>query len=174
MTTTLQPVRPHIPLRGGDTKKNRPLPKGVLGIGQLEQARGAARRESAPSGTLIVGRGIQIKGGIENCRTLVVEGRVEASLKAETLEVLKGGLFRGTAAVGEATIAGTFEGTLIVSKRLNIAPGGHAGGKIRYAQIAIEPGGVISGDVDAGTGADVGGAGEADEAEVPALSAMGS
>ena len=42
-----------------------------------------------------------------------------------------------------------FEGNLVVRKRLLIRSGGQVSGTIRYGQIEIELGGVISGDVQA-------------------------
>ncbi len=136
-----------MPARAPETGGQRPLPAGVVGLSQLDRSRKADRNDAAPSGTLLVGQGIQVKGEIESCRTLVVEGRVEASLAASKLEVLKDGLFRGTAEVDKAEIAGTFDGTLTVRDRLIIKASGRVSGTIRYAQVSIEAGGEITGDV---------------------------
>ncbi|MFQ5773056.1 MAG: polymer-forming cytoskeletal protein [Kiloniellaceae bacterium] len=167
MSSTNQPPRASIPLRAGETTGKRPLPKGVVGISPVGSAPPGARPESAPRGTLIVGQGIQVKGEVESCRTLVVEGRVEASLKAEALEVLKGGLFKGTAEVERAEIAGAVEGALAVRGQLAITATGRASGRIRYARIAIEAGGEISGDVAVASAAEA-------EAETSSLTATAS
>ncbi len=137
-----------LPSRAPETGGQRPLPAGVVGLSQLHLGRKANRNDAAPSGTLLVGQGIQVKGEIESCRTLVVEGRVEASLTASKLEVLKDGLFRGAAEVDKAEISGVFDGTLTVRERLIIKASGRVSGTIRYAQLSIEAGGEISGDVD--------------------------
>jgi cytoskeletal protein CcmA (bactofilin family) len=112
------------------------------------------RREATPSGTLLVGQAIKFKGQIEACQTLVVEGRVEAELAAQALTVLKGGQFKGTAAVEKAEIEGTFEGTLTVHGPLSIKGGGKVKGRIRYERITIEGGGEIAGDVAIGAEAE--------------------
>jgi len=126
----------------------RPLPPGVVGLSALERGQRAERQESAPSGTLIVGEGIQVKGKIESCQRLVVEGHVEAAMAAEALEVLAKGFFEGTAEVEKAEIAGTFDGTLTVRGQLTIKESGRVSGTIRYGRILIEAGGEITGEVD--------------------------
>jgi cytoskeletal protein CcmA (bactofilin family) len=123
-------------------------------LAQIERGPRSDRREATPSGTLIIGQGIQVKGEIESCQSLIVEGRVEASVTAESLQVLKGGLFKGTAEVERADIAGTFEGTLTVHGQLGIKANGRASGRVRYGRITVEGGGEISGDVATGADAD--------------------
>ncbi len=128
----------------------RSLPAGVVGLSHGDRGLRQERREAAPSGTLLVGQAIKVKGQIESCQNLVVEGRVEAELAAQTLTVLKGGLFKGTAEVDKADIAGDFEGALTVHGTLSIKSSGTATGQIRYQRIAIETGGEIAGDVAVG------------------------
>jgi cytoskeletal protein CcmA (bactofilin family) len=129
---------------------NRPLPTGIVGLTQGVRALRQEQREAAPSGTLLVGRAIKVRGQIESCQNLVVEGRVEAGIAAKSLTVLKGGAFKGTAEVDKADIAGDFEGTLTVRGRLTIKSSGTATGQISYQDIAIESGGKIAGDVGVG------------------------
>jgi cytoskeletal protein CcmA (bactofilin family) len=128
----------------------RSLPAGVVGLSHADRGPRQERREAAPNGTLLVGQAIKVKGQIESCQNLVVEGRVEAALAAKTLSVLKGGLFKGTAEVDKADIAGTVEGTLTVHGTLAIKGSGKASGRIRYQRITIEDGGEIAGDVAVG------------------------
>ncbi len=128
----------------------RSLPSGVVGLSHADRGLRQERREAAPSGTLLVGQAIKVKGQIESCQNLIVEGRVEASLAAQSLTVLKGGLFKGTAEVDKADIAGTVEGTLTVCGTLAIKGSGKATGRIRYQRITIEGGGEIAGDVSVG------------------------
>ena len=130
--------------------QQRPLPAGVIGLPASGPGPRQERREALPSGTLIVGQAIKFKGQIESCQNLVVEGRVEASLAAQSLTVLKGGLFKGTATVDKADIAGHFEGNLTVRGQLSIMGSGRAAGHIRYERIKIEGGGEIVGDVAVG------------------------
>ncbi len=128
----------------------RSLPAGVVGLSHGDRGPRQERREAAPSGTLLVGQAIKFKGQIESCQNLVVEGRVEAELAAQSLTVLTGGLFKGTAEVDKADIAGGFEGRLTVHGTLAIKTSGTATGRIRYQRITIEGGGEIAGDVSVG------------------------
>jgi cytoskeletal protein CcmA (bactofilin family) len=110
------------------------------------RARGAP--EHGETKKLIVGREIVLSGQITSCDRLVVEGKVEASLTdSHAIEIADIGFFKGTAEIDSAEIAGRFEGTITVRDRLFIRSTGQVQGKIRYGQIEIEPGGVISGDV---------------------------
>ncbi len=132
----------------------RSLPSGVVGLTHPDRTPRQERREATPSGTLLVGRAIKVKGQIEACQNLVVEGRVEAELTAQSLTVLNGGLFKGSAEVDKAEIAGHFEGTLTVHGPLSIKSGGRASGRIRYERITIDSGGEIVGDVTIGAEAE--------------------
>lgn len=119
---------------------------GVLGLARAEPA--ATQSEPSSEGTLIVGEGIQVKGEIQSCTTLIVEGRVEASLEAAELTVREGGLYDGTAVVGAARIGGSFSGALTVNGLLTVESGGRVSGTLRYRELRIEQGGRLSGDVD--------------------------
>ncbi len=128
--------------------KQRPLPAGVVGLAAIDRGYSLpVARAGGSDSTLSVGQGIRVKGKIESCETLVVDGRVEASLIAEVLMVRKGGLFKGTAKVARAEIAGIFTGQLIVGEHLSVKGTGQVSGTIRYHRIAVEDGGRISGDV---------------------------
>ena len=70
---------------------------------------------------LVVGPDIKLKGvEISDCDTLVVEGRVEATLDSRILEIAENGVFQGT---------------------------GKVSGKVRYAKIKVEEGAELSGDL---------------------------
>lgn len=99
---------------------------------------------------LIVGPNIKLKGAeITDCDTLVVEGRVEASMQSRVMQIAQSGVFSGTAGIDVAEIHGRFEGELTVRKRLVIHASGKVSGKIRYGTVSIAEGGEISGDVGA-------------------------
>lgn len=97
---------------------------------------------------LIVGRNIHLKGEIGSCDTLVVEGRVEASMKSRIIQTAESGVFIGEAEVDTAEIRGRFEGSLTANKRLVVHSTGRVVGTIRYGSIIIEEGGRIGGDVE--------------------------
>ncbi len=94
-----------------------------------------------------VGSGIQLKGEISNCATLVVEGDVDATLDGKALEIAQRGVFCGTARVESASIQGRFEGDLTVSGLLRVTSGGSASGKLRYGQLEVAVGGDLIGEI---------------------------
>lgn len=95
---------------------------------------------------LIVGRNIRLKGEIEACDTLVVEGYVEASMSSRIIEIAEGGTFKGDVDIDNAHVRGKFEGNLTARERLNIYSTGKVSGHVRYGQIQVEAGGEIAGD----------------------------
>ena len=98
---------------------------------------------------LIVGRDIMLTGEIRACDRLVVEGRVEAALTdSRSIEVAATGMFRGKAQIDTADISGQFEGDLVVNHKLMIHATGRVSGNIRYGEIEIARGGIISGQID--------------------------
>ena len=110
----------------------------------IEQPKVADRKESK----LVVGPDIKLKGvEISDCDTLVVEGRVDATLDARILEIAENGVFQGTIAVDQAEIRGRFEGEITVRKQLVIQGTGKVSGKVRYAKIKVEEGAELSGDL---------------------------
>src|SRR6266849_9413415 len=99
---------------------------------------------------LIVGPDIKLKGAeITDCDTLVVEGRVEASMDSRVIQIAEHGVFAGKAGIDFAEIRGRFEGELTARKQLVIRATGKVSGKVRYGKVAIEEGGEISGDIAA-------------------------
>jgi cytoskeletal protein CcmA (bactofilin family) len=96
---------------------------------------------------LTIGPGVDLKGDVGSCDTMVVEGNVEATLVGEVLEISEGGRFKGTAKVSEAEIQGHFEGDLAVSGALRVRAGGHVTGTIKYGRIEVEAGGEIAGSI---------------------------
>jgi cytoskeletal protein CcmA (bactofilin family) len=98
---------------------------------------------------LVVGREIVLTGEIRACDRLVVEGRVEAALTdSRSIEIAASGVFKGKAQIETAEISGHFEGDLVVTQKMTIHSTGRVFGNIRYGQIEIARGGVISGQID--------------------------
>src|SRR5258708_15368549 len=111
-------------------------------------ARPEARNDERKEAKLVVGPEIKIKGvEISDCDTLVVEGRIEATLDSRVLEITSHGVFQGTIAVDQAEIHGRFEGELTVRKQLVIHATGKVSGKIRYAKINVEEDAELSGEI---------------------------
>jgi cytoskeletal protein CcmA (bactofilin family) len=101
---------------------------------------------------LIVGPNIKLKGvEITDCDTLVVEGRVEATMDSRVIQIAERGAFKGSAEIDIAEIRGEFDGELTVRQKLVIYSTGKVSGKIRYGKVVIEEGGQLAGDVQVGT-----------------------
>ncbi len=116
-----------------------PAPEAIKPAQPAEEPRGSR---------LIVGPDIKLKGvEITDCDTLVVEGRVEASMDSRVVQISETGVFLGTVGIDVAEIRGRFEGELTARKHLLIHATGRVSGKIRYGRITIEEGGEISGDI---------------------------
>ena len=98
---------------------------------------------------LIVGPNIRLTGSeISDCDTVIVEGRVEATVDGRVMQIAETGTFSGTVAIDMAEIRGEFNGELSVRKRLTVCGTGKVKGKIRYGTLVVEEGGELSGDVD--------------------------
>ncbi len=110
----------------------------------------AAQQLASKNGNrvLTVGNDILLKGEINTCDRLVIQGKVEATLNdVHTVELADTGSFKGTANVVEAHISGNFEGDLVCTGRLIIHASGKVHGKITYGEIEIERGGELTGEI---------------------------
>lgn len=142
-------VNPEIARRGPDLSVFGPG-RGAPPAGAANPPRTTSTASMEPEHKkLIVGRDISLNGEIRTCDTLVVEGRVEAVLQdCKNIEIMAPGEFKGAAEVDVADISGQFNGDLTARQRLIVRAGGKVLGKIRYGQLEIERGGVLSGEVE--------------------------
>lgn len=110
----------------------------------------AERSEDTAGSKLIVGPNIKLKGvEIDDCDTLVVEGRVEATMVSRAIQIAEHGAFSGKVDVDVAEIRGSFQGEMTARKKLVIHASGRVNGKIRYGKMLVQEGGEMSGDVAA-------------------------
>jgi cytoskeletal protein CcmA (bactofilin family) len=108
----------------------------------------AHRTEEAAASRLIVGPNIKLKGvEIDDCDTLVVEGRVEATMVSRAIQIAEHGSFKGNADIEVAEIRGVYEGELTVRGRLVVHATGRVTGKVRYGKLLVQEGGEIAGDI---------------------------
>jgi cytoskeletal protein CcmA (bactofilin family) len=122
-----------------------PAPRNEVKPAEKPAEKGSEARKEAK---LIVGPDIKMKGvEVTDCDTLVVEGRMEATLDSRVIEIAPNGTFSGTVAVDSAEIHGRLEGELTVRKQLVIHGTGKVTGKIRYARIKVEEGAELSGEI---------------------------
>jgi cytoskeletal protein CcmA (bactofilin family) len=138
-------------LRGGvrSPAALQPEPAARQGLAQAQpQAQPQQQGDELAGSKLIVGPDIKLKGvEITDCDTLVVEGRVEASMDSRVVQIAQDGVFNGTATMDVAEIWGSFEGTLTARKQLVIYATGRVSGTIRYGKIRVEEGGELTGEV---------------------------
>lgn len=135
---------PPVPARPGPA---RAAGGSVVGLPPAHSVPAQVADERPTGGVLVIGREIEVKGEINSCQTLVVEGRLEAAVEVGSLQLAEDGLFNGSAVINQADIAGRFQGELTVRGELLLRPSARVDGKIRYGRIVIEGGGEISGDV---------------------------
>jgi len=131
------------PARGLMPPATVPAAQDVAKAAEKEKDKGE-RKEAK----LVVGPDIKMKGvEVNDCDTLQVEGRIEATLDARVLEITEKGVFSGTVAVDNAEIHGRLEGELTVRKQLVVHGTGRVTGKIRYARIKVEEGAELAGEI---------------------------
>ena len=109
-------------------------------------------RPDAPEGdakTLVVGRGIVLKGEIQSCDKLVIEGHVEAMVDGcREIEISETGMLKSEADIESADIRGAFDGVLTARELLIVRAPGRITGKIRAGKLEVERGGQIVGDLE--------------------------
>lgn len=112
------------------------------------EAKPAKSNEAITGNRLLVGPDVKLKGAeILDCDTLVVEGRVEATMDSRVINIAANGSFSGKVGIDVAEIHGRFDGELTARSQLIIHATGRVSGTIRYGKILIEEGGEISGDI---------------------------
>ena len=128
----------------------RPSPSATAAPAPAPAADATARGEDGAGSKLIVGPNIKLKGvEIDDCDTLVVEGRVEATMVSRAIQIAEHGAFNGKVDVDVAEIRGTFQGEMTARKKLVIHASGRVSGKIRYGKMLVQEGGEMSGDIGA-------------------------
>ena len=106
--------------------------------------------ENVMGARLIVGPDVKLKGAeILDCDTLVVEGRVEATMDSRVIRIADKGAFSGKVSIDIAEIHGSFDGELTARSQLIIHATGRVSGKIRYGKLVIDEGGELCGDINA-------------------------
>ena len=118
------------------------------GANTEEKPTNAIETDTPVAARLIVGPDVKLKGAeILDCDTLVVEGRVEATMDSRVIRIADKGAFSGKVSIDVAEIHGTFEGELTARSQLIIHATGKVSGKIRYGKLLINEGGELCGDI---------------------------
>ena len=109
----------------------------------------AAVGGDAMGARLIVGPDVKLKGAeILDCDTLVVEGRVEATMDSRVIRIAERGAFVGKVSIDVAEIHGSFEGELTARSQLIIHSTGRVTGTIRYGKLVADEGCELCGDIN--------------------------
>lgn len=109
----------------------------------------AVAAADAMGARLIVGPDVKLKGAeILDCDTLVVEGRVEATMDSRVIRIAENGSFSGKVSIDIAEIHGSFEGELTARSQLIIHSTGRVNGTIRYGKLVADEGGELCGDIN--------------------------
>lgn len=125
-------------------------PSSATNVPAIEKVDTPVNAENAMGARLIVGPDVKLKGAeILDCDTLVVEGRVEATMDSRVIRIADKGSFAGKVSIDIAEIHGIFDGELTARSQLIIHATGRVSGKIRYGKLVIDEGGELCGDVNA-------------------------
>lgn len=109
----------------------------------------ASIAESVSDARLIVGPDVKLKGAeILDCDTLVVEGRVEATMDSRVIRIAENGSFAGKVSIDIAEIHGKFEGELTARSQLIIHSTGRVSGTIRFGTLVVDEGGELCGEIN--------------------------
>jgi cytoskeletal protein CcmA (bactofilin family) len=139
---------PHNPLHGPQAPHPAHPPRPAQQPVAAPANENVVARAEPGGSKLIVGPNIKLRGvEIDDCDTLVVEGRVEATMVSRTIQIAEGGSFSGKVDVDLAEIHGEFKGELTARRKLVVHTSGVVSGKIRYGKMQVNEGGVMSGDI---------------------------
>lgn len=95
--------------------------------------------------TLYVGEGVCVKGDLSVPGVIVVDGQVEGNVTARAVWVSPTGSIKGNIVATEAEIHGTISETVAVKQLLVVRPTGRVSGDVRYGELQLEKGAVITG-----------------------------
>jgi cytoskeletal protein CcmA (bactofilin family) len=116
------------------------------------EAEARSRESDADVRSLIIGPGVSVKGEITSCNRLIVEGKTEATLAdCPNVIIKEGGVFNGESTTEDADVQGSFDGKLVVQKRLLVRATDRVAGTISYGEFEIERMAKSSGRLDRGS-----------------------
>jgi len=101
----------------------------------------------------VIGRNIIVRGEIEGTEVLLVEGRVEGTVRLESeLVVGQAGHVEAEVNAVALTVEGDFNGTAVCSDIVTLVSGCHGTGELKAPRIVIEEGAVFTGTLNMDTG----------------------
>ena len=105
--------------------------------------------ENNQKGCLLIGEGVTVKGTFSVPDILTVAGTVEGELFARETIVEATGFIKGKIESETVDVKGRIEESVLAKKFMIIRSTGSVSGTVKYAEIEIEKGGHLHGDVQA-------------------------
>jgi len=102
-----------------------------------------AKRENVS----IINRDCNLEGTLDFKGYLIVAGSINGALNAETVVTEEDSRILANVTVNSMTVAGYFEGKIIVTETLTISGTGNVKARIKCNKLAIEEGGILNGNV---------------------------
>ena len=97
----------------------------------------------------IIGNKITIRGDLSGAEDLIVEGRVEGTIKLSNHLTVEGaGVVDANLDVEDLTVHGTVHGDILASRSISINNGARVEGNIRAPRVVIEDGARFKGAVE--------------------------
>lgn len=104
--------------------------------------------EATVKGLLVVGEGVSLKGTFSVPDKATISGTVEGELTAKEINVLQTGIVRGKVVADVIDISGQVFDSLTSKRSLFVRATGVLTGTVKYAELEIEKGGRLEGQLD--------------------------
>lgn len=104
--------------------------------------------DSTVKGLLVLGEGVSIKGTFLVPDKATISGTVEGELIAKEINVLQTGIVRGKVVADVIDISGQVFDSLTSKRSLLVRSSGVLTGTVKYAELEIEKGGRLEGQLD--------------------------
>jgi len=95
----------------------------------------------------IINKGCTLKGTLDFKGYLMIAGAVEGVLHAESVTTEKESIVRADVTAKNLTIAGTFEGNIMVTGLLTLLGTANVRSDIQCSRLVIEEGGILNGRI---------------------------
>ena len=138
------------PERGNMNFPNRPTEQNLQTRPRMmtpHEEKNAPKIKSGTPGIVLIGSGIKVRGTFEACDIAEIHGSLDGEIQTRELIIHEGGQLAGMAICEIARISGKLDGEIEASELLQIENTGRVDGKIGYARLVIEDGGLIKGEV---------------------------
>ena len=142
------------PERGNMNFPNRPTEQNLqtrLRMMTPHEEKNAPKIKSGTPGIVLIGSGIKVRGTFEACDIAEIHGSLDGEIQTRELIIHEGGQLAGMAICKIARISGKLDGEIEAAELLQIENTGRVDGRVSYARLVIEDGGLIKGDVSPST-----------------------